>query len=122
MYSVNNFPLIKNKNIYLNKNFSKEKIFYEDNDKYYRTQKLWNKKINMESELTKKNKIIKYKEIQRKEIDPTNLYTIEKPLIPSIRGKIFKNTKKRFERPKRMVYLDDGEYDPYDDNIFISDM
>jgi thiol-disulfide isomerase/thioredoxin len=120
MYSVNNFPLI-NKNIYLNKKFSKERIFYEGNEKYNRTQKSWNKKINMESELTKKNKLIKFKEIQRKEIDPTNLYTIDKPLIPSIRGRFFKNTRKRFEKPKRMVFLNDGEFDPYDDVILISE-
>lgn len=117
IYSVNNFPLINSNNVNLNKNFSKEKIFYEENDKFYRTQKIKNKKYNMESELTKKNKIVKFKEIQRKEIDPTNLYIIKKPLIPSIRGKIFKNTKKRFEKPKRMIFLDDREIEPFDEII-----
>ena len=61
----------------------------------------------MESELTKSNKVIKYVEIKRKEIDPTNLYLIKKPLVPSIRGKILLNTRKRIEKPMRLIFLDE---------------
>ena len=60
----------------------------------------------MESELTKSNKLIKFVEIQRKEIDPTNLYLIKRPLIPSIRGKIIMNTRKRIGKPMRMIFLE----------------
>ena len=70
-------------------------------------------KINMESELTKSNKVIKFKEIQRKEFDPSHFYLIKKPLIPSIRGKILRNTKKRFEKPMRIILVDEKDYEPY---------
>ena len=109
MYSVNNFPLIHSKNSYF-----KEKLDL-DKEKYYKTQRKWKKKIDMESELTKNNKIIKFKEIQRKEIDPKNLYLIKKPLIPSIRGKILKNTKKRIGKPMRMIVLDENDYIPFEE-------
>jgi len=115
LFRVNNFPLINTKILNINRNmFFNEK---EDKDKYYRTEKSWNKKISMESELSKRNKIIKIKEIQRRTIDPTNLYLIKKPLIPSVRGKILKNTKKRLERPMRMIILEEDEYIPFGDII-----
>jgi hypothetical protein len=115
LFKVNNFPLINTKVLNINKNmFFNEK---EDKDKYFRTEKSWHKKISMESELSKRKKIIKIKEIQRRTIDPTNLYLIKKPLIPSVRGKILKNTKKRFEKPMRMIILEEDEYIPFEDII-----
>jgi hypothetical protein len=115
LFRVNNFPLINTKILNINKNmFFNEK---EDKDKYFRTEKSWHKKISMESELSKRKKIIKIKEIQRRTIDPTNLYLIKKPLIPSVRGKILKNTKKRFEKPMRMIILEEDEYIPFEDII-----
>ena len=115
LFKVNNFPLINTKVLNINKNmFFNER---EDKDKYFRTEKSWHKKISMESELSKRKKIIKIKEIQRRTIDPTNLYLIKKPLIPSVRGKILKNTKKRFEKPMRMIILEEDEYIPFEDII-----
>ena len=100
IYSVNNFPLLHFKD---NKNFVDENE-NEIRDKYYKTQKMWSRKnIDMESDYSKRNKLIKYFEIQRKEFDPSDLYLVKKPLIPTIRGKILKNTKKRFGRPMRMI-------------------
>ena len=104
IYSVNNFPLIKK----MNKSCFKEELNdSEEKEKYFKTQNKRNKKISMESEFTKSNKIIKFVEIQRKEIDPNNLYLIKRPIIPSIRGKIIMNIRKRMGKPMRMIYLDD---------------
>ena len=104
IYSINNFPLIKK----INNSYIKDELNdSEDKEKYSKTQNKWSKKVDMESELTKSNKVIKYVEIQRKEIDPTNLYLIKRPLIPSIRGKIIMNTRKRIGKPMRMILLDD---------------
>ena len=115
LFRVNNFPLINTRVLNINKNmFFNEK---EDKNKFFRTEKSWHKKTSMESELSKKKKIIKIKEIQRRTIDPTNLYLIKKPLIPSVRGKIFKNTKKRFEKPMRMIIIEEDEYIPFGDMI-----
>ena len=114
IYSVNNFPLINPKNIRIsNKNYFKEKLNEEMKEKYNVPTKFKNKRLKMESELTKSNRIIKFKEIQRKEIDPSNLYLIKKPLIPSIRGKILKYTKKRIEKPMRMILIDEKEAEPF---------
>ena len=116
IYSVNNFPLISPKNINgSNKNYFKEKLYDEAKEKYMTTPKYKKKKINMESELSKSNKIIKIKENQRKEFDSSNLYLVKKPLIPSIRGKILKFTKKRIGRPMRMIFLDEKEYEDFFD-------
>ena len=57
----------------------------------------------MISEFTKDLKKKKFKEIQRTEFDPSNLYFIQKPLIPTIRGKILRNMKKRYHKPIRNV-------------------
>ena len=112
IYCVNNFPLL-NTNIIVKSGF-KEKLFGKEKEKCMTALKR-NKKISMESELTKSNKIIKFKEIQRKEIDPTNLYLIKKPLIPSIRGKLYMNTKKRLGKPMRIILINEDEYIPYDE-------
>lgn len=45
----------------------------------------------------------KPKEIKRTEVDISNIFLIQKPLITSIRGKILKNLKKRFKRPIRNI-------------------
>jgi cell division protein FtsZ len=45
----------------------------------------------------------KSKEIKRAEVDISNIFLIQKPLITSIRGKILKNLKKRFKRPIRNI-------------------
>ena len=104
MYSVNNFPLIKKINLsYLKQELNDS----EEKEKYFKAKTKRDKKIDMESELTKSNKVIRYKEIKRKEIDPTNLYLIKKPFVPSIRGKIFMNMRKRIEKPMRLIFLDD---------------
>ena len=104
IYSINNFPLIKK----INHSYLKQELNdSEEKERHFKTQNKRNKKIDMESELTKSNKIIRYTEIKRKEIDPTNLYLIKKPLVPSIRGKIFMNMRKRFEKPMRLIFLDE---------------
>ena len=104
IFSVNNFPLIKK----INHSYLKQELNdSEEKGKYFKKENKWKKKINMESELTKSNKVIKYVEIKRKEIDPNNLYLIKKPLVPSIRGKILLNTRKRIEKPMRLIFLDE---------------
>ena len=100
IYSVNNFPLLHFKD---NKNFNDDSES-EIRNNYFKTQKLWRtKNIDMESDYTKSKKLVKFFEIQRKEFDPSDLYLVKKPLIPTIRGKILKNTKKRFGRPMRII-------------------
>lgn len=114
IYSVNNFPLINIRNNNINsRNYFKEKINDEMSEKHNNSPNFRNKKIDMESELTKRNRIIKYKEIQRKEFDPSNLYLVKKPLIPSIRAKILRYTKQRFEKPMRVIFIDDKDYEDY---------
>ena len=114
IYSVNNFPLINPKNINISiKNYFKEKLNKEMKEKYNSSPKFKYKKFKMESELTKSKRRIKFKEIRRKEIDPSNLYLIKKPLIPSIRGKILKYTKKRIEKPMRMILIDEKDAEPF---------
>ena len=43
------------------------------------------------------------REIKRFEVDTSNIFLIQRPLITTIRGKILKNTKKRFKRPIRSI-------------------
>ena len=62
-----------------------------------------NYNTNMESDYTKNLKKIRFREIHRIQFDPSNFYYIQKPLIPTIRGKILKNMKKRYIRPIRNV-------------------
>ena len=57
----------------------------------------------MTSDFTKNLKKIKFIKIKREEFDPSNMYFIQKPLIPTIRGKILKNMKKRYRKPIRNV-------------------
>jgi hypothetical protein len=109
--------LDKHLNIYNNKNFKDSLscfIFHINNFTSKETEnkkeacivrndKIINYKTNMMSEFTKNLKKSKFKEIQRTEFDPSNLYLIQKPLIPTIRGKILRNMKKRYNRPIRNV-------------------
>ena len=53
--------------------------------------------------LFKNNNTNKIKEINRLEVDTSNIFLIQKPLIATIRGKILKNSKKRFKRPVRNI-------------------
>ncbi len=109
--------LDKHLNIYNNKNFKDSLscfIFHINNftsketenkkeASINRNDKMINYKTKMMSDFTKNLKKLKYKEIQRIEFDPSDLYVIQKPLIPTIRGKILKNMKKRYKRPIRNV-------------------
>ena len=108
IYSVNNFPLINIKTPF---KFNLEK---EEKLKLYKTtySSNSNKKTDMESELSKNNKIKKYKEIKRENINVNNLYKIEKPLLTSIRGKIYKNMRQRFKKPLRLIILKNGYNHP----------
>jgi hypothetical protein len=106
--------LDKHLNIYNNKNFKDSLscfIYYINN---FTSKEFENKKSNNEnierkihfntdmiSEFTKNSKKNRIKEIQRINFDPSNYYFIQKPLIPTIRGKILKNMKKRYIRPIR---------------------
>ena len=103
-------------NFYNNKNFKDSLSCFIYHINYFTSKEFENKKDNdmdikkkinlntdMTSNFTKNLKKIKYKEIQRTHFDPTNFYLIQKPLIPTIRGKIFKNMKRRYIRPIRNV-------------------
>ena len=103
-------------NFYNNKNFKDSLSCFIYHINYFTSKEFENKKdndmdikrkiklnIDMTSNFTKNLKKIKYKEIQRTHFDPTNFYLIQKPLIPTIRGKIFKNMKRRYIRPTRNV-------------------
>lgn len=99
IYGVNNFPLI---------NLRTHFRLYSDNEEKVNMYKTtYNKKVDMKSELSKNKKIKKIKEVKRENIDINNLYKIEKPLITSIRGKIYKNMRQRFKRPLRLIILNE---------------
>ena len=49
------------------------------------------------------NNMKEIKEIKRFDVDISNIFLIQKPLMTSIRGKILKNLKKRFKRPVRNI-------------------
>ena len=106
VFSTNNFPLINakiNGKFYSFKNkFNEEK---ENKKKLYKIT-YNNKKTDMESYLSKRKKIKKIKIVNREEINTKNLYMIEKPLLTSMRGKIYKNMQKRFKKPLRLIILD----------------
>ena len=44
--------------------------------------------------------------VKREEINTNNLYVIEKPLISSMRGKIYKNMRQRYKKPFRLIIID----------------
>ena len=115
-YNKYDILLDNNINIYNNKNFKDSLSCFIYHINYFTSKEFENKKdndmdikrkiklnIDMTSNFTKNLKKIKYKEIQRTHFDPSNFYLIQKPLIPTIRGKIFKNMKRRYIRPIRNV-------------------
>ena len=100
--NTNNFPLLQPK--IHTKFFSYKKYYFEENkDKMNFNINTYNKKADMESYLSKIKKINKMKIVKRGEINTNNLYYIEKPLITSIRGKIYKNMRQRYKRPFRLI-------------------
>ena len=100
--NTNNFPLLQPK--IHTKFFSYKKYYFEENkDKMNFNINTYNKKADMESYLSKIKKINKMKLVKRGEINTNNLYYIEKPLITSIRGKIYKNMRQRYKRPFRLI-------------------
>ena len=103
--NTNNFPLLQPR---INtKFFSYKKYYFEENkDKFNFCRNTYNKKIDMESHLSKINKIKKMKLVKREEINTNNLYVIEKPLISSMRGKIYKNMRQRYKKPFRLIIID----------------
>ena len=105
VFSANNFPLI---NVKINSKFySFKNRFIEENKSKMKLYKInHNKKADMESDLSKRKKIKKIKIVKREEINTKNLYKIEKPLLTTMRGKIYKNMKKRFKKPLRLIILD----------------
>ena len=104
----NNFPIlhpkINTKFFSFKKNYNEEK-----EDKINLFKNTFSKKADNESPL---KKIEKIKLVKREEINTDNLYIIEKPLISSMRGKIYKNMKQRFKRPLRLIILDPKNNNP----------
>lgn len=112
--------LDKQLNIYNNKHFKDSLSCFIYHINHFTSKELENKKetllnanskkninynTDMTSEFTKDLKKIKFREIQRVEFDPSNLYIIQKPLIPTIRGKILRNLRKRYHKPIRNVVI-----------------
>ena len=105
-----NFPLI---NIKINKYFSfHKKLNEEKEDKFSLYKKNFDKKIDMESELSKNLRKRKYSEIKREEIKTNNLYMIEKPILTTVREKIYKNMRQRYKRPLRLIILESKDNHP----------
>jgi len=105
-----NFPLI---NIKINKYFSfHKKLNEEKEDKLCLYKKNFDKKIDMESELSKNLRKRKYSEIKREEIKTNNLYMIEKPILTTVREKIYKNMRQRYKRPLRLIILESKDNHP----------
>jgi len=113
--------LENNLNIYNNKNFKDSLSCFMYHINYFTSKTFENKKdnlpdlvdirpknnininVDMTSDFTKNLKKIKFREIKRFQFDPSSYYFIQKPLIPTIRGKILKNMKKRYNKPIRRV-------------------
>ena len=91
LYHVNNITAYQKENEKLNEEpLKKERLKFYNNDlpKQFTNQN---------------NNIKKIKEINRFDVDISNIFLIQKPLMTSIRGKILKNLKKRFKRPVRSI-------------------
>ena len=91
LYHVNNITAYQKENEKLNEEpLKKERLKFYNNDlpKHFTNQN---------------NNIKKIKEINRFDVDISNIFLIQKPLMTSIRGKILKNLKKRFKRPVRSI-------------------
>ena len=122
--------LENNLNIYNNKNFKDSLSCFMYHINYFTSKTFENKKdnlpdlvdirpknnininVDMTSDFTKNLKKIKFKEIQRIQFDPSYYYFIQKPLIPTIRGKILKNMKKRYNRPIRRIVTSNNKSIP----------
>ena len=91
LYHVNNITAYQKENEKSDEDFIKNngiKFYNKEISKYFQRKNINKKEI---------------KEIKRFEVDVSNIFLIQKPLITSIRGKILKNTKKRFKRPVRNI-------------------
>ena len=85
----------------------KSKLNEEKKERMKLYKKTYDKKVDMESQLTKnKRRSPKYKEVRREEIKVNNLLMIAKPLLTDMRGKIYNNTRKRIKKPLRLIILD----------------
>ena len=96
LYHVNNITEYQIENKKSKDDYSEEKI----NNKFYRNElftHLSKDKFNISSNRNNA------REIKRFEVDISNIFLIQRPLITTIRGKILKNTKKRFKRPIRSI-------------------
>ena len=103
LYHVNNITAYQRENEKLNEvPLKKERLKFNNN--------------NFPNIFTNKNNNIKkIKEIKRFEVDISNIFLIQRPLMTSIRGKILKNLKKRFKRPVRSIIKSIIFYNPKED-------
>ena len=103
LYHVNNITAYQRENEKLNEvPLKKERLKFNNN--------------NFPNIFTNKNNNIKkIKEIKRFEVDISNIFLIQRPLMTSIRGKILKNLKKRFKRPVRNIIKSIIFYNPKED-------
>ena len=95
LYHVNNITEYQIENKKSKDDYSEEKI----NNKFYRNE-LFTHLSKDKFNINNRNNA---KEIKRFEVDISNIFLIQRPLITTIRGKILKNTKKRFKRPIRSI-------------------
>ena len=103
LYHVNNITAYQKENEKSDEDFLKNngiKFYNKEISKYFQRKNINKKEI---------------KEIKRFEVDVSNIFLIQKPLITSIRGKILKNTKKRFKRPVRNIIKSTIFYNYKDD-------
>ena len=103
LYHVNNITAYQKENEKSDEDFIKNngiKFYNKEISKYFQRKNINKKEI---------------KEIKRFEVDVSNIFLIQKPLITSIRGKILKNTKKRFKRPIRNIIKSTIFYNYKDD-------
>ena len=103
LYHVNNITEYQNENKKSKDEYSSEKI----NNKLINNELIRHiskDKYNINNE----NNV---KEIKRFEVDISNIFLIQKPIITTIRGKILKNTKKRLKRPIRSIIKSNIFYD-----------
>ena len=103
LYHVNNITEYQNENKKSIDDYSSDKM----NNKLYNNELIRHiskDKFNINN--TNNAKIIK-----RFEVDISNIFLIQKPLITTIRGKILKNTKKRLKRPIRNIIKSNIFYD-----------
>ena len=110
VFNSYNYPLI---NIKINKYYSFHKKLQEEKYNKFKIYKNnFDKKIVMESELSKNSRKRKYSEIKREEIKTNNLYMVEKPLLTTVREKIYKNMRQRYKRPLRLIILESKNNHP----------